>query len=354
MELAVIGLSLLALHFGEPVSYYLTLRGNQPSRAKTHSLPFVSIIIPTYNERGRIQGKLRNVMAMYPNDRMEVIVVDSSDDGTYSEVNQVDLPNLRLIREPKRRGKVLAVRDAMRTARGEVIVITDADALWLDRLENAVGILQGEIGAVSCVKYPNRGEEENSYRDFYNRVRLKESSLFSTPVFNGEMVAFRRELISPEELPMAGADDSAIATYIAMKGFRAICVPDFRVVEEVPLTRRDYMSWKVRRGAHLVRHFVRNFWKVVRCCPTSFKFIFTQETFLHTVEPWLLVSGLVLVALGDPYLFLSLAGAASLLLLWRRTRKMVEAWVPNQVFLIASQFYGIRGERMIWRKERKE
>jgi len=61
------------------------------------------------------------------------------------------------------------------------------------------------------------------YRDFYNIVRLGESKKFSTPVFHGELAAFRKSLLQelggfPTDI---GADDSHVATLIASKGLQS-------------------------------------------------------------------------------------------------------------------------------------
>jgi hypothetical protein len=48
-------------------------------------------------------------------------------------------------------------------------------------------------------------------------IRLSESAVYSTLIFHGELMAFRKSLISADEIPDAGADDSNIAMLTALK-----------------------------------------------------------------------------------------------------------------------------------------
>jgi dolichyl-phosphate beta-glucosyltransferase len=95
------------------------------------SRPYLSIIIPAYNEAQCLPGNLPEVFAFlrrqsYP---AEVIVVDDgSEDRTASIVEslQPDHSNLRLIRNPHS-GKAYTVRTGVQAARGEIVFQCDAD-----------------------------------------------------------------------------------------------------------------------------------------------------------------------------------------------------------------------------------
>ncbi|WP_258871918.1 glycosyltransferase family 2 protein, partial [Pyrobaculum aerophilum] len=228
--------------------------------------PRVTVIIPTYNEADAIEERLNNIYSQdYPREKLEIIVVDSaSADGTPAVVEKwaeqhLDIKVL-LIREEQRRGKANALNHALRYATGEVVAIADADALWApEALRRAVAKLADPtVGAVSCVKRPLNGRGiEEGYRGFYNQLRVAESKLWSTPIFHGELAAFRREALEavggfPTDI---GADDSYTATQIALRGLRAIVADDVLCTEAVP--RRDYHAWRIRRAQHLIQHFAK-------------------------------------------------------------------------------------------------
>ena len=91
-----------------------------------------SIVIPAYNEGTRLGPTLERVLA-YVREQgwdAEVIVVnDGSRDNTAEIVRRFAEkdPVLRLVENPGNRGKGYAVRNGMLSARGEIVVFSDAD-----------------------------------------------------------------------------------------------------------------------------------------------------------------------------------------------------------------------------------
>ena len=93
----------------------------------------LSIVIPAYNEEGRLPKTLDRILEWLPEQRLkfkEVIVVDDgSRDATAGVVDKYSKPPspIRLLRNPGNRGKGYAVRHGMLDAEGEWILYTDAD-----------------------------------------------------------------------------------------------------------------------------------------------------------------------------------------------------------------------------------
>lgn len=91
-----------------------------------------SIIIPAYNESARIESALRAVTDCIRERgwHAELLVVDDgSTDNTAAIVERwaADHPEIRLIRNPRNRGKGFSVRNGMLRAQGKVVMFTDAD-----------------------------------------------------------------------------------------------------------------------------------------------------------------------------------------------------------------------------------
>jgi dolichyl-phosphate beta-glucosyltransferase len=91
----------------------------------------LSIVIPAYNEVGRIRETIADVcryMATQAFD-YEVIVAVDGNDGTADVVRALaaENPRIRLIEERSRRGKGYAIRRGVSAARGDVIGFIDAD-----------------------------------------------------------------------------------------------------------------------------------------------------------------------------------------------------------------------------------
>ncbi|WP_338602516.1 glycosyltransferase [Sulfolobus tengchongensis] len=345
---------LIIIHFAIPALYYLYIKNKKLDiKPENKEVIDVSIIIPTYNESDKIKEKIINLLQSYPINHMEVILVDSSDDNTAEIVKSFNIPRLTIIKEKERKGKIFAIKEGIKKATSNIVVITDADALWKDPLINVVSMFSSRVvGAVSCIKKANN-DLENSYRNFYNTIRLGESALYSTPIFHGELTAFRKDIIKPDELPNVGADDSMIATLTTLKGYRAICIDNMRAIELAP-KGIDYITWKMRRGSHLIRHFSRFLPKVLKSRNRKFKLVFLQEFYLHLINPWILIIGLILMAISNIFIFSILIFISILLsLLNSNVREILRAWIPNQLFLILSQIFSLRGEVLAWRKERK-
>ncbi len=361
--LGAAGLTLSLAHFAFPLAYYAYLKARWLGRPWDLRLdpgyrPRVTVIVPTYMERELIEGKLENVYEQdYPRELLEVLVVDgASGDGTAEAAREWagrhgDL-RVEVVVEPARRGKAPALNEALRRARGEVVVVTDADSLWpRSALSEAVKWLSDErVAVVSCLKVP--GVEE-AYRGFYNTVRLAESKAWSTPVFHGELAAFKRGFL--EEIggfsTDVGTDDSYTAVAAALMGLRAITPEGLACVEYVP--RRGYAAWRTRRAQHLVQSFAKALRRLRGSrAPRRFKAVLLAEAYLHLVNPWLLLlAAALLAASAAAGMVLPAAALAlgALLLLYKPYR----AWVATQAFLVVAMVRNLWTKELVWRKQRK-
>jgi dolichyl-phosphate beta-glucosyltransferase len=92
------------------------------------SEPFLSIVVPAYNEAGRIRDTLVmlcrfKALKPYP---IELIVVDDgSTDQTVETLSE--FPAIRLVRNDRNHGKGFTVRHGVLEAGGEYVLFTDAD-----------------------------------------------------------------------------------------------------------------------------------------------------------------------------------------------------------------------------------
>lgn len=94
--------------------------------------PRYSIVIPAFNESGRIPATLESILACIRSRgwQAEVIVVnDGSTDSTAQVVREIArrAPEVRLVENPGNHGKGYSVRNGMMQAQGEVVMFTDSD-----------------------------------------------------------------------------------------------------------------------------------------------------------------------------------------------------------------------------------
>lgn len=129
-----------------------------PRDTRGSARPFVSIVIAARNEETNLPRCLSSVMSQtYPSELFEVIVVnDGSTDGTETVCKKFanEYNNFRFInavQEATIRGKANALASGIEEAKGDVILITDADCevpqTWIEetakRYEPSVGLVGG-------------------------------------------------------------------------------------------------------------------------------------------------------------------------------------------------------------------
>ena len=94
--------------------------------------PFVSIIIPAYNEAGRLEASitaLGDCLSTVPWSHEVILVVEKSTDGTLELARSLaaGMPWLEVVGNDVQRGKGHAVRTGMLRATGEIAFFMDAD-----------------------------------------------------------------------------------------------------------------------------------------------------------------------------------------------------------------------------------
>jgi dolichol-phosphate mannosyltransferase len=90
----------------------------------------VSIVLPTYNERGNIEPLLNQLLQLQQHYSLEILVVDDdSTDGTAELVRELahNEPALRLIRRVGRSGLASAIKEGLLDATGDIAVVMDSD-----------------------------------------------------------------------------------------------------------------------------------------------------------------------------------------------------------------------------------
>src|SRR3989338_8118582 len=93
---------------------------------------YLSVIVPAYNEAGRIEKTLRRFNEYFATQAYtyEILVVsDGSKDGTSEIVDRMikEIKNMRLIDRKQNSGKGYTVREGMLAAYGRIRLFADAD-----------------------------------------------------------------------------------------------------------------------------------------------------------------------------------------------------------------------------------
>jgi len=93
-----------------------------------HVYRLLSVIVPVYNERTTVAEIVRRIRAVDIPLAVEIVVVDdASSDGTDKVLSAIADSTVRVLRHPVNRGKGAAIRTGLEVARGDLVLIQDAD-----------------------------------------------------------------------------------------------------------------------------------------------------------------------------------------------------------------------------------
>lgn len=220
--------------------------------------PLVTVVVPTYNEGDRVRTKIANLLEQdYPIDRLEIVVVDNSSDGTpgiVAEMRDRHPKIIKFMHLPERKGLAVALDLGYRNARGTIVVKSDCDSrlVRMDSLKSAVSYLGlPEVGSVTGA-YAAIEEVETGYRSVLHRFQVAESNLDSTPIAHGAFLAFKKSLyrgIDPNSL----ADDTEIALDIRKQGYRTLLIPGIVSIEDHPFGTITAIKQRSRRARGILR-----------------------------------------------------------------------------------------------------
>jgi len=204
--------------------------------------PFVSVVVPAYNESRVISAKIGNLTSLdYPPSKLEILIAsDGSSDGTVEIARQFSDGNrVRVLAFPENRGKISVLNDAVREAKGEIIVFSDASAmLQFDSIRKLVAnFADPEVGAVGGIyriqqaSGAHLGSQEEIYWKYETFLKMQEASLASTLGGHGQIVAVRKNLY-PYPTPGTINDDFVIPVRILAGGSRVVYEPEAVAFEQ--------------------------------------------------------------------------------------------------------------------------
>jgi MoaA/NifB/PqqE/SkfB family radical SAM enzyme/cellulose synthase/poly-beta-1,6-N-acetylglucosamine synthase-like glycosyltransferase len=250
----------------------------------------VTVLIPCRDEATVIRRKIRNSLNLrFPNaSQSEVLVIDDGSTDRSVELIEaeiarsalaVDRPRLRWLRNRYAQGKAGAIQTGLEAARGDVVLLTDADVvIEREALPRAIALFADpRTGVVTgrqayCERLPDDSEEapgdpwnrrggavmdppgrvDSLYDRLMRRVRSLESRLDSVLLVHGQMVLFRRSLTLEPRAGIA-SDDVDLSLQARRQGYRIRYAEEARFWEERPRTRSARTQQGKRHGMSIAQ-----------------------------------------------------------------------------------------------------
>ncbi|MGH9321442.1 MAG: glycosyltransferase family 2 protein [Vicinamibacteria bacterium] len=242
MVFVVAALFLFYAYAGYPLLALLAARLRPKGVRKGDEKPTVSVIIVAHDEEAHIAAKIESCLASrYPRELFEILVVsDGSRDRTEEIVRGFETSGVRLLAMHGPNGKPAALNHAVPTARGEVLVLTDARQRVDPEAvaELVANFSDPEVGAVSGelhLETPPGAEPVagvGAYWKLEKIIRLAESRFDSTVGATGALYALRKSLYRPLDSRLI-LDDVAVPMDVALSGRRVVFEPKAMVFDRI-------------------------------------------------------------------------------------------------------------------------
>ena len=163
-------------------------------------LPFVSVIIPAYNEEKSIAGTIESILKSdYPKDKFEVIVInDGSNDNTLKVAKKFEKRGVRVLSK-KNGGKGNALNFGIDKAKGEIIFSMDADTFVASKsVKNMVRYFKNErvmsVTPAMIIHKPKSILQRVQYVEYLTGIFLRKAfaSLDAVYLSPGAFSAYRK------------------------------------------------------------------------------------------------------------------------------------------------------------------
>jgi len=169
--------------------------------------PYVSIILPCYNEQDHVTTEVERICAAMDGSGYDYELLafdDASTDGTLARLHEVapDFPNLQVVHFHRNGGSGTVRRIGTQRARGEIVVWTDADMSYPnERIPELVQMLEKDATLDQVVGA--RTSEEGTHKilrvpaKWFIRKLAERLTNYRIPDLNSGLRAFRRQVALP-------------------------------------------------------------------------------------------------------------------------------------------------------------
>ncbi len=250
------------------------------------------MLIAAYNEADIIEQKIKNTFDIdYQINKLHFLfVTDGSNDTTPDIIKKY--PNITLLHQPERQGKIAAVQRALPFVRTPILIFSDANTfLNQNAIQNLVrhfayenvGAVAGEKRVWSAEKDKANAAGEGLYWKYESWLKQLDAELGTVVGAAGELFAVRTELF--ENVPSDTIiEDFYLTLRIAQKGYHVAYAPDAYALEHASSDAGEEIKRKIRISAGGFQAMAR-----LRALLNPFRYgLLTFQYVSHRVLRWTL------------------------------------------------------------------
>ncbi|WP_424495267.1 cellulose synthase family protein [Salinimicrobium sp. GXAS 041] len=284
-------------------------------------IPFVTIQLPLYNEKAVVERLLRNIAQIeYPREKLEIQVLDDSTDDSValtarlvSELQKEQL-DIKHIRRSNRIGfKAGALKEGLKSAKGEFIAIFDSDFLpgknWLLETipcfkDDKIGVVQTRWGHLNR-NFSMLTKVQAFALDFHFILEQNGRNHGQHFInFNGTAGAWRKKCILDAGNWQGDTltEDLDLSYRAQLKNWKFTYLEYIETPAELPVTIPAARSQQFRWNKGAAENFQKNFSKLFRDKNVTFGTKF--HAFFHLLNSSLFLLVLALAIISVPVLFI--------------------------------------------------
>jgi cellulose synthase/poly-beta-1,6-N-acetylglucosamine synthase-like glycosyltransferase len=267
-------------------------------------LPFVSILISAHNEEKIIMEKIRSIYyTLYPLNKFEVLIgSDNSTDRTnrICKIYDWNYKDFRFFEFTERQGKPSIINKLKEEAKGEILIITDANVMFklstmFELVKHFKNINTGLVDSVMVHKGLNRdgiSYQENAYISMEVLTKQREGIIWGTMMgpFGG-CYAIRK--VDFPYIPVNSlVDDFFVNMKILEKSKDSVNSSSSIVVEDVSNDLSDEFRRKIRIATGNFQNLVR-FFPLLFTGKKGLAFSFISHKIIRWLGPFLLATAFI-------------------------------------------------------------
>ncbi len=289
--------------------------------SKDDEIPTVTIQLPVYNEMYVMERLLENIASIkYPKDKLEIQVLDDSTDETvettHAQIKQLQATGLDIkhIRRENRAGfKAGALKEGLKTAKGEFIAIFDADFLpkedWLFKTipyfkNPKIGVVQTRWGHLNRDYSILTRVQAFALDAHFTLEQVGRNSKGHFINFNGTAGIWRKSCILD-----AGnwegdtlTEDLDLSYRAQLKNWKFLFLENVETPAELPVVISAARSQQFRWNKGGAENFQKMSWRVLRSKDISLKT--KLHGMLHLLNSTMFLNILIVALLSIPMLYI--------------------------------------------------